>query len=125
MNFRIAGRKQPVRENRMESLMTHFSERLSVWSLILIRYSSAFSSLASALAVLRFWVATGGSEPSRSCFWSTGVTLAGAGAETVCCGGLGWAVATEAVPGSQRIFFCDLTREPLQYLIRSHLRFHL
>src|SRR6266853_1068180 len=98
MNFRIAGRKQPVRENRMESLMTHFSERFSVWSLILIRYSSAFSSLASALAVLRFWVATGGSEPSPS-FWSTGVTLAGAGAETVCCGGLGRAVATEAVAG--------------------------
>src|ERR1700738_4916637 len=100
MNFRIAGRKQPVRENRMESLMTHFSERLSV-SLILIRYSSAFFSLASALAVLRFWVATGGSEPSPSCFWSTGVTLAGAGAETVCCGGLGRAVATEAVLGSK------------------------
>src|SRR5260370_11962702 len=93
MNFRIAGRKQPVRENRMESLMTHFSERLSVWSLILIRYSSAFSSLASALAVLRFWVATGGSEPSPSCFWSTGVTLVRAAA------GFGWAVATETVPG--------------------------
>src|SRR5271166_6635704 len=96
MNFRIAGRKQPVRENRMESLMTHFSERLSVWSLILIRYSSAFSSLASALAVLRFWVATGGSEPSPSCFWC-------AGAETVCCGGWGRAVATEAVPGPKGV----------------------
>src|SRR5208337_5213234 len=103
MNFRIAGRKQPVRENRMESLMTHFSERLSVWSLILIRYSIAFSSLASALAVLRFWATTGGSEPFPSCFWSTGVTLVGAGAETVCCGGLGWAVATEAVPGSKGV----------------------
>src|SRR5271167_1491760 len=97
MNFRIAGRKQPVRENRIESLMTHFSERLSVWSLILIRYWSAFSSLASALAVLRFWAATGGSEPSPSCFWSTGVTLAGAG------GGLGRAVSTEAVPGSKGV----------------------
>jgi hypothetical protein len=73
------------------------------WSLILIRYSSAFSSLASALAVLRFWVATGGSEPSPSCFWSTGVTLAGAGAATVCGCGLGRVVATEAVPGSKGV----------------------
>src|SRR5271166_2222960 len=105
MNFRIAGRKQPVRENRMESLMTHFSERLSVWSLILIRYSSAFSSLASALAVLRFWAATGGSEPSPSCFWSTGVTLAGAGTATVCGCGLWRVVATEAVAGSKGVHY--------------------
>jgi transposase-like protein len=25
----------------------------------------------------------------------------------------------------RRVFFYDLTREPLQYLIRSHFRFHL
>jgi len=24
-----------------------------------------------------------------------------------------------------RVFFCDFTREPLQYLIRSHFQFHL
>jgi len=30
-----------------------------------------------------------------------------------------------AVEGSKRIFFYDLSREPLQYLIGSHFTFHL
>ena len=25
----------------------------------------------------------------------------------------------------KRVFFCDFTREPLQYLIRSYFQFHL
>jgi hypothetical protein len=43
-------------EARMEALTTHLSD-LGVVSLSVTRYSSAFSSLASALAVLRFFSA--------------------------------------------------------------------
>jgi hypothetical protein len=50
--------------------MTHLSG-LAVVSLSVTRYSSAFSSFASALAVLRFFSAAGAVEPScPSCFWS-------------------------------------------------------
>ena len=50
-----------VMEARMEALTTHLSGLAVAVVLRVARYSSAFSSLASALAVLRFFSAGGAS----------------------------------------------------------------
>src|SRR5450755_465002 len=74
----------------MEALTTHLSGLAVAVVLRVARYSSAFSSLASALAVLRFFSA-GGAEvftfcpfgPSGVCPSGMGVDV-GAGAATIC-----------------------------------------
>ena len=84
----------------MEALTTHLSGLAVAVVLRVARYASAFSSFASALAVLRFFSAGGAAEVFTSCpfcpsgVWSThGVTFSGAGALTGCavvCGLVAW-----------------------------------